>query len=52
MLDATKAFSLTLRDADEVAGLPESLRQLERLLFWRHSQLLTCFSPLMTAPAT
>ena len=28
VLDATKAFSLTLREADEVAGLPESLRQL------------------------
>jgi oligopeptidase A len=28
VLDATKAFSLTLRHADEVEGLPESLRQL------------------------
>jgi len=28
VLDATKAFSLVLRDPDEVAGLPESARQL------------------------
>jgi oligopeptidase A len=28
VMDATKAFSLTLRDPAEVAGLPESLKQL------------------------
>jgi oligopeptidase A len=28
LLDATKAFSLTLRDPAEIEGLPESLRQL------------------------
>jgi oligopeptidase A len=28
VLDATRVFALTLRDADEIAGAPESLRQL------------------------
>ncbi len=61
VLDATKAFALTLRSADEVEGLPESLLQLAAQLAreageeqasaeagpWRIGLDAPCFIPFM-----
>jgi oligopeptidase A len=61
VLDATKAFSLTLRDEAEVAGLPESLLELAAQLAeeageeaagasagpWKIGLDLPCFVPFM-----